>query len=65
MKAAGAHHGITKGQVSRRLRGATPPPNPYRMQLTVTCFSCGRGDQGKGKVLRLHVSPASETSEEW
>ena len=40
-EAIGELHGITKGQVSRRLAGAHEKPQGFRIQLSVTCRSCG------------------------
>ena len=41
LEALGELHGVTKGQVSKRLRGAPPAPTGVRMQLSVTCRACG------------------------
>ena len=40
-EAIGGYHGISQGQVSKRLRGAEDTPEGYRMHISVTCSSCG------------------------
>ena len=67
LEALGELHGVTKGQVSKRLRGARAAPTGGK-DATICDMSCLRGGffggQGRRLVLRFDVSAAGQTSEE-